>query len=170
MRLTTALIIAVTLCIIAIPAMAGEEPKDLNDGDNIWIAISPTESHPALVDRPYAVIPLVAEYRIKVAVYSNPYDDIDYIDDEIDSGGSFEVTSLVSSTARLTDQNGNTAEVYDVHEESEDKYTYIFLVKDFDLRPGAGKQRLIFTAEDGVGNTYQGSGLVNFVNAQKGKS
>ncbi|KKG16964.1 hypothetical protein EO98_19520 [Methanosarcina sp. 2.H.T.1A.6] len=167
MRQIAALIMALVLCIIALPAIGGA--AELGDGDNIWIAISPTESHPALVDRPAAVLPSIGSYRIRVAVYSNPYAGVNYNDadgdGELDDDEIFNVASLESDTARLSIPGSASVASVTVHKESDEKHTYIFMVRDFKGALTSDVTKLVFTAEDG---TYQGSGAVKIIDAAKG--
>ena len=124
MRQITAFIMALALCILAMPAMAeDEEPSEpntlLSPDDNIWIAISPMEVHPMYIDRPYAIIPTIPEYPIRVAVYGNPYNYsiinsttglaelVTIVDDGEQAVQDFEVSSLqdLKITLRRPDKN-----------------------------------------------------------------
>ena len=166
MRQITAFIMALALCITMMPSIGGA--AELVKGDNIWIAISPTESHPALVDRPAAVLPSIDSYRIRVSVYSNPYAEIEYAGIK-----PFYVTSLVDNSVKLKlkTQDGKTifARPYTVHKESDDKYTYIFMVSDFNGAFNSDVTQLIFTATDGV-TSYRGSGVVKIIGGGSGES
>lgn len=168
MRQITAFIMALALCIIALPAIGGA--AELGSGDDIWIAISPTESHPALVDRPAAVLPSIGSYRIRVAVYSNPYGDVEY-----PGTTPFAVTSLDQKTAQLkaVKSDGSTQSInvkpVAVHQESDEKHTYVFMVSGFNSKLTSDVNKLVFTATEMDGTTkHQGSGTVKIIDAAKG--
>lgn len=179
------LVLAIGLCLLTAPVMASEEDEgganSLYQGDNIWIAISPMESHPMYVDRPAAIIPTIPGYPIRVAVYSNPYkylttdEDNNPIWGEIydESAPDFDVTDLGDYSAdRITlrvpaDPSADIlmpasdGAVYKkVHTESGYKWQYVFYVRDMDTLT-ANIDRLFFCVEDENGNIeFRGSGAV----------
>ena len=184
MRKFAVLFLTLLLCILAIPAMAGDDNEGeegstgfLSPGDNIWIAISPIEEHPMNTDRPFAIIPIIPGYPIRVAVYSNPYHYLTTVDGDPDWGEindtdapAFEVSWLDNFepgqiTIRLPDaadptSPADTGAVYKkVHTESDDKWQYVFYVRDLDGL-NANVDRLFFVVEDDSGIVYQGSGEV----------
>lgn len=180
MRKFAVLFLTLLLCIFAIPAIAEEDEGGANElfgEDSIWIAISPMESHPMFVDRPYAVIPTIPGYPIRVAVYSNPYkylttdEDGDAIWDEIYDpyAPNFSVSSLndftkEQITIRVPNANNpespasSGASYETLHTENDYKWQYVFYVRDLDDLD-ANVERLFFVADNGV-NYYQGSGVV----------
>ncbi|MCC4766300.1 hypothetical protein FXW07_06640 [Methanosarcina sp. DH1] len=191
MRQIMALIMALALCIIAMPAMAEEEePSEPNEllspDDNIWISISPMEEHPMYIDRPAPIIPTIPGYPIRVAVYSNPYkylttDEYDnpiwaeIYDPSIDN---FSVTKLkdftkAQITLRLPSDTDSEypaltgASYTKVHMENDYKYEYVFYVRDLSYLDSS-VNRLFFVADNGI-DCYQGSGLVKVTEtSQKG--
>lgn len=202
MKKLTILILAIGLCLLTAPVMAheeGDEPAEgdsLFEGDNIWIAISPMESHPMYVDRPAAIIPTIPGYPIRVAVYSNPYDYLTTDEDNNAIWGQiydedapdFDVTDLgplmsktrftfslrVPDVADSTKPSSNDDAVYStVHQESDDKWQYVFYVRDLEGL-NADVERLFFVVEktklDGSKKiVYQGSGVVKVTStSQKG--
>ncbi|WP_048133716.1 hypothetical protein, partial [Methanosarcina sp. 1.H.T.1A.1] len=195
MRQITALIMALALCILAMPAMAeDEEPSDpktlLSPGDNIWISISPMEAHPMYIDRPAPIIPTIPSYPIRVAVYSNPYkylttdEDGNPIWGEIydEDAPDFSVTTLKAFakdkiTLRLPSGTSPEEVIYPaltgasytkVHMENDYKYEYVFYVKDLSYLDSS-VERLFFVVEGTDGIVYQGSGLVSVTEtSQKG--
>lgn len=185
MKKLTILAIAIGLCILSAPVMAhdnGGEPsegKSLYGGDNIWIAISPMESHPMYIDRPNAVIPTISGYPIRVAVYSNPY-----VSSTLDENNGavtvvehdtnamdFDVTSLTdypkkSITLRIPNSENpaipsTIGAVYaKVHTESKFKWQYVFYVRDME-ELNANINRLFFCVTDETGEIiYRGSGSI----------
>ncbi|MCQ1537294.1 hypothetical protein FTO70_16770 [Methanosarcina sp. KYL-1] len=180
MRKLAVLFMALSLCILAIPAMAEDEPGDPNSllpGDNIWISISPMEAHPMYIDRPAPVIPTIPGYPIRVAVYSNPYrylttdEDDNPIWAEIydPNTQNFSVTDLKAFTKdqitlRLPNETDSGspaltgASYTKVHMENDYKYEYVFYVRDLS-NLDSSVERLFFVADNGV-DKYQGSGLV----------
>ncbi|WMW23283.1 hypothetical protein RE476_05495 [Methanolobus mangrovi] len=189
------------LCISAVPAMAheeDEEPTEVNElfqDDNIWIAISPIETHPLYIDRPTAIIPLIQDYPIRVAVYSNPYyystinsdgtaSIVKVYDEDAEDFSLSELANYMNEdkerftlTLRLPDANnpskpGDTGAVFsNVHTESDYKYQFVFYVKDLpDI--DSNVERLFLVAEktrlDGKKViVYQGSGAVTVTAASK---
>jgi hypothetical protein len=190
MKKLTILILAIGLCLLTAPVMAEDEEPTANTlfgDDNIWIAISPMEAHPMYIDRPAPVIPTIPGYPIRVAVYSNPYHyltrdgDGTPIEEEIydENAPDFEVAVLgplmdsakytfslrLPDTADPTKPSSNDDAVYSkVHQENDDKWEYVFYVRDLDDL-NANVERLFFVVEktrnDGTKKIfYQGSGAV----------
>lgn len=176
-------LIALALCISIAPVMAEEEPGDpktfLSPDDNIWISISPMESHPMYIDRPAPTIPTIPGYPIRVAVYSNPYK---YA--TIDENGNavlveindpnapeFNVSDLTpflngDITLRVNNRTNveypadSGAEYKTLHQENDYKWEFVFYVRNMDELDST-VDRFFFVAEDDVGIQYQGSGLVS---------
>lgn len=178
MKKLTILILAIGLCLLTVPVMAeDEEPvaNTLYPGDNIWIAISPMESHPMYIDRPAAIIPTIPGYPIRIAVYSNPYNYLATdennepiwatITDESDQAiENFDVTVLgdLETNPRYTislrlpnpahpdepyQPSPEVGAIYSkVHQENDYKWEYVFYVRDLDGL-NADVERLFFVVE-----------------------
>lgn len=157
MKRLVALAAAVMLFVMAVPVVVSADTT-LPDGANIWIAVSPTESHPSAVDRPGAVIPLIDSYRVRVAVYGDPYTyvneagetvTVDIPDYDIDLQ---EDLGDAAATLSARGVSGGAVPI-DIHQESDDKWTYVFLMGDLKENGGVTRQTEQLEFEAG---TYTG--------------
>ncbi len=177
MRKLAVLFLTLLLCILTVPAMAGEEdPTEkglLSEGDNIWISISPMESHPMFVDRPAPVIPTIPGYPIRVAVYSNPYRYLTTDEDGVaiwaeiydPNAPNFSVSDLApfmnSNKIELRVPGDTTGATYStVHTESDYKYQFVFYVRDISALDSSVDRLFFVAVNEDETIEYQGSGLV----------
>lgn len=144
MKSMVALAAAVMLFVMAVPAVVSAA-TELPDGANIWIAVSPTESHPSAVDRPGAVIPLIDSYRVRVAVYGDPYTYTNEAGEEVTVdilGYNISLKNdLGKADATLSAKGADRGVApIEIHQESDDKWTYVFLMGDLIAEGGVTRQ------------------------------